>query len=94
MQTRLMAIFLIIFSALALFSKGAPLKALEPVLTGLDILFQDPALLKGKKIGLITNQTAINQDFVSAETLFLTKQKEIGYELTALFAPTTLNGNV
>ena len=37
-----------------------------PVLTGLDILEKNNfSILKGKKVGLITNQTGLNQKLIS-----------------------------
>ncbi len=59
------------------------------VQTGLDRIFQEPfcKMLKGKKIGLITNQTAIDKNFESSVTLFCKHQDEFDFELSALFAP-------
>lgn len=56
---------------------------------GIDRVFQEPynTILKGKKIGLITNQTGINSKLQTTADLFFTKQKEVGYSLQALFGP-------
>ena len=59
------------------------------VQTGLDRIFQEPfcKALKGKKIGLITNQTAVNKNLESSVTLFCKHQESCSFELVALFAP-------
>jgi len=63
--------------------------ALSAIEVGLDLLFQPPyiELLKGKKVGLITNQTAINAKQESALELFTRQQEGASFELKALFAP-------
>src|SRR5580704_6540146 len=54
------------------------------VLTGLDVLAQDNfAALRGKRIGLITNQTGINRDGKRNVDLMLAA----GIHVTALFSP-------
>ena len=74
------------FLLLFFFSFMAVLAA-SPVLSGLDVFFQKKyyAKLKGKNIGLITNQTGINKEGKSAIKLFLENAKE--YSVKALFAP-------
>lgn len=55
---------------------------------GVDAFFdegQDQRMLAGKKVGLITNHTAINRDLVLTLNLFQKSDKN--YQLTALFAP-------
>ncbi|MFZ0565011.1 MAG: DUF1343 domain-containing protein [Chlamydiales bacterium] len=55
---------------------------------GVDILFEKEsyqALLEKKKIGLITNQSAVNGKFQTTFELLKSHQKD--YELVALFAP-------
>lgn len=56
---------------------------------GVDRVFSPPydKQLKGKKIGLITNQTGANRHAESTMELFSTMQDKCGYELKALFAP-------
>ncbi len=56
---------------------------------GLDLVFTAPynEQLKGKKIGLITNHTAVNKRFETSVFAFLKEQKASEYELIALFAP-------
>lgn len=44
-------------------------------------------ILRGKKIGLVTNHTAVTSRMVSTITLLKKNAKEGGYALTALFAP-------
>ncbi|MBM3200851.1 MAG: DUF1343 domain-containing protein [Chlamydiae bacterium] len=59
----------------------------SPVTVGLDVFFDDghDALLKGKRVGLITNHTAINRDYKLAVDLMKTKGSS--FELKALFSP-------
>lgn len=54
---------------------------------GVDLFFQEGGVnqLKGKRVGLITNQTGMNKDLIS--TIELLKYYEKDYELVALFAP-------
>lgn len=54
---------------------------------GADVLFEKgiPVLLKGKKIGLITNQSAVNQKLQT--TFSLLKESAKDYELVAVFSP-------
>lgn len=55
------------------------------VLTGLDVLQKDDfQLLKGVRVGLITNHTGCNREGVSAVQLF---RDSSAVELTALFSP-------
>ena len=61
-----------------------PLTLLAEVQLGIDVLFEKESyrnLLTGKRIGLITNQSAINRKLQT--TFELLKD----YELVALFAP-------
>lgn len=44
-------------------------------------------LLKGKRIGIITNQTAINSDFKTTIDILKSNALEKNYQLIALFAP-------
>ena len=59
------------------------------VAVGLDSFFTDEyrPLLKGKKIGLITNHTAMSSSCVHAIQLFDQNEKKFEYQLKALFAP-------
>ncbi len=59
------------------------------VQVGIDQLFKSPhvSLLQGKKIGLITNQTAINKDFLHTKELLKQGESRHEYQLVALFAP-------
>lgn len=63
--------------------------AIPKVKVGIDRLMEKDyaKLLKGKKIGLITNHTAINQDFVSTADVLKANAAAKGYTLVALFAP-------
>lgn len=56
---------------------------------GLDLVFSDPyvTMVKGKKIGLITNQTSVNKSLETSVRLFLKEQEKNKFELVALFAP-------
>jgi len=59
------------------------------VTIGADLFFSKEyaPLLNQKKIGLITNQTAINADMESTITLLKRNAKTYHYTITALFAP-------
>ncbi len=56
---------------------------------GSDLLFTEEFVewLKNKKIGLITNQTAVNGQWQSTLELLKAHEKKYHYNLTALFAP-------
>src|SRR5262249_5503083 len=73
--------FLLLFLLLAL--------QLSAVEVGLDLVFQEPyaALVKGKKIGLITNHTAINKSLETSVQCCLQAKEKNSFELVALFAP-------
>jgi uncharacterized protein YbbC (DUF1343 family) len=59
------------------------------VKVGLERLFSSPykEQLKGKRIGIVMNQTAVTADLKTAYECLYTKQEEGGYRLTALFSP-------
>lgn len=59
----------------------------EPVMPGIDVFIKEGHIsrLKNKKIGLITNQTAVNSELCS--TLDLLKQHAKEYQVVAIFAP-------
>jgi len=59
------------------------------VLPGVDLLFTEEyaPLLKNKRIGLITNHTAVNRELKSTKDLLKAYGPTYGYKLTALFAP-------
>ena len=56
---------------------------------GIDVLIYGPELdrLRGKKIGLVTNHTAISRNMEHTFDLLLAKEKTGGYQIKALFAP-------
>ncbi|MBE3597523.1 MAG: DUF1343 domain-containing protein [Limnochordaceae bacterium] len=54
------------------------------VTVGLDVVLEEPGPLAGKRIGLITNATAINRDWRHIVDLF---RQDTRWELRALFAP-------
>ena len=57
----------------------------EAVFTGLDILARDNfAILEGKKVGLITNQTGVNRKLIQNVELFL---ESPNVDLQAVFSP-------
>jgi uncharacterized protein YbbC (DUF1343 family) len=66
-----------------------PAEASQKVTLGIDRLMQEEysSLLKGKKIGLITNHTGINSEFKSTTDVLKSHAAAKGYKLTALFAP-------
>lgn len=59
------------------------------VLVGIDNLFQENhrKILKGKKIGLISNQTAINSKLQSTLKVLEDNATKYGYSVEALFVP-------
>ncbi len=71
----------------ALFFLFTSLFASADVQVGVDVLFANgaPPLLQGKRIGLITNQSAVNCKLKT--TFALIKEHANGYQLAALFAP-------
>ncbi len=60
-----------------------------PVQVGIDVLLNGEydTLLKGKRLGLITNQTALNSQRIHTIDLLKSNAKKKGYQLVALFAP-------
>lgn len=64
---------------------GIPAK----VTVGVDVLFSEDhaTLLKGKKIGLITNHTAVNKQLNLTADVLKSQAHHYGYTLVALFAP-------
>ncbi len=59
------------------------------VTVGIDRLFtsQNQKLLKGKRVALLTNHTAVNKDLQSSIDLFRKNAERFGYTLSALFGP-------
>jgi uncharacterized protein YbbC (DUF1343 family) len=59
------------------------------VITGADRLFETDYInkLKNKRIGLITNHTAINRNLVGTLQLFEENAQKYGYKMTTLFSP-------
>ena len=54
------------------------------VTPGLEVLLDEPKLLLGKRIGLVTNQSAVTHDLRHAVRLLHAGR---GWKLTALFGP-------
>lgn len=52
--------------------------------SGLDVLLDDPRLILGKRIGLVTHQSAVTRDFRHAVRVLHAGR---GWKLTALFGP-------
>jgi uncharacterized protein YbbC (DUF1343 family)/CubicO group peptidase (beta-lactamase class C family) len=60
----------------------------QPVLTGIDVLRADGfALLKGKRVGLVTNHTGRARDGATTIDLLQGAAASRGYSLVALFSP-------
>lgn len=62
----------------------------QPAVTvGADMLFtkEYASLLRGKRVGLITNQTAINKQLIPTHALLKQHAVSLGYTVAALFAP-------
>lgn len=59
------------------------------VVVGIDVLLEGKhdALLKGKRLGVITNHTAVNRDLLLTSELLKRKAREKGFKLVAFFAP-------
>jgi len=85
MPKRLNLVLSFLFFFLTATASAAP----QRVKTGIDILFEEgeAAALKGKKIGLITNHTAINRQMRPTHDILRQQEKSYGYKLAALFAP-------
>lgn len=74
---------------LSLFLCLSTLYAVE-VRPGLDCFFKaegGAAKLKGKRVGLITNHTAVSRSLDWSVDVFRQNEKQFGYSLVALFAP-------
>ena len=57
----------------------------QPVQVGLEVLLQDvPQVMRGKRVGLICNQSSVNHTFEHAADLL---NEHSGFKLTALFGP-------
>lgn len=67
----------------------AALIAGEEVKVGIDTLFDGPNinLLRGRRIGLITNHTAINSEMKPTAEVLKERAREFNYTVKALFAP-------
>lgn len=66
-----------------------PFSLAASVQVGADVLLEEGnlSLLKGKKIGLITNQSAMNKGHQTTFDLLKRHQQQDGYKLTCVFAP-------
>ncbi len=75
--------------ACCLFFQPLQAEQTPKVRVGIDRLLDDKyaPLLKGKKIGLITNHTAVNSKLQSTVDILKSHAKSKGYTLIALFAP-------
>jgi uncharacterized protein YbbC (DUF1343 family) len=71
------------FLFFALFVEASPVKP------GIEQLFEKPHIekLRGKKVGLITNQTGVDSHSKSTISLLRKREKQDGYTLSALFSP-------
>ena len=57
----------------------------RPVQVGLEVLLQDvPQVMRGKRVGLICNQSSVNHTFEHAADLL---HEHSAFKLTALFGP-------
>src|SRR5687767_486056 len=57
----------------------------QPVQVGLEVLLQDvPQVMRGKRVGLICNQSSVNHEFEHAADLL---HEQSAFKLTALFGP-------
>ena len=79
----LLTIFLFFFS----FSPFFPLATTKP---GIEILLQNTSYLKqlrNKRVGIITNHTAVTQNLTRTQDLMKQYAKENGFKVVAFFAP-------
>lgn len=86
MQIILICLYLIVvLSPFSCFSYSATPK----VTVGVDILFtEDYAdILRGKKVGLITNHTAVNRQLIPTHEVLKKNAQKYGYKFIVLFAP-------
>ena len=82
--------FLFVFLIFIFLTASRNAVALEPqVFLGADLIFEEQyqEVLKGKRVGLITNHTGVNRNLVSTINQFKQKQSELGFTLKAFFAP-------
>lgn len=73
-----------------------PLEAKAHVKPGIEVLLKEPYIqeLKGKKIGLILNHTAVSSTLEHTLDLLKARENAIGFKIQALFAPEHgLDGN-
>lgn len=78
-----MRLFLLLFTVV-LFSHLSA----SPITVGVDVLLStEPSPLKGKRIGIITNHTAINRDLIPTADLLKRRAKDLDYVVAAYFAP-------
>lgn len=56
---------------------------------GIDVLLagEQISLLRGKRIGILTNHTGVNSKMEKTVTLLMQRAKQEGFEITALFSP-------
>ena len=60
----------------------------NPIQLGIDQLLQTyPQLIKNKKVGLITNHTAINSELKHTQNLLLENEQSLNMQLVAIFSP-------
>src|SRR6185295_6372524 len=75
-------------AASVLRSPAPPASTVRPALTGIDVLRADGfALLKGKRVGLVTNQTGRARDGSTTIDLLHDSSTAQGHRLVALFSP-------
>ncbi|TXI39267.1 MAG: DUF1343 domain-containing protein [Nitrosomonas sp.] len=75
-------IFMLLFLLFSVLAEAAVEVGVDTLLSG-----EYDALLKGKKIGLITNHTALNSQRRHTVDVLKANAKQKGYKLVALFAP-------
>lgn len=81
--------FLCLCLFFAFFFVTAAAKQAGEVVVGCDMLWSDTCLetFKGKRLGLITNHTAVNRHMQTTADLLKSKAPLYGYKVTAFFAP-------
>ncbi|GAA1736101.1 DUF1343 domain-containing protein [Isoptericola hypogeus] len=67
--------------------QGWPSQGRGQLELGVERLLDDPALLEGQRVGLITNPTGVTQDLTSTVDALVAGEEAGGYEVTALYGP-------
>ncbi|CAM3556782.1 exo-beta-N-acetylmuramidase NamZ family protein [Isoptericola cucumis] len=67
--------------------RGWPSKGRGQLELGVERLLDDPGLLEGQRVGLVTNPTGVTQDLTSTIDALVAGEEAGGYDVTALYGP-------